>query len=303
MSINAQNKYPGRFDPASADYPQGKFKNRSSPSAQDGSYMEKDWLNDIYGFLGAILRNAGVTPDGVVDTAQSSQMFNALQSVIRSTGTATNVIYLTSSSSYTPAAGVKRVLVEVQGAGGGGGGCASTQVNNANSASGGGAGGYAVGLYAVGALTPPVAVTVGTGGSGGTTAGTGGTNGTASSFGSLVTASGGAGGAGQTSSITTVSRGASNLSATGGTGSGQLVVPGTTGGVGMIASNTSIGGDGGSSKIAAGPKGRTEGSDGISGTFGAGGAGAAEGGGISSPTAGRRGGSGGNGIVIITEFY
>lgn len=83
MSINAQNKYPGRFDPVSSDYPQGKFKNRSSPSSQDGSYMERDWLNDIYGFLGAILRNANVTPNGNVDTAQSSQMYDSLWLVIQ----------------------------------------------------------------------------------------------------------------------------------------------------------------------------------------------------------------------------
>ena len=82
MSLNLQNKYPGRFDPVSADYPQGKFKNRSSPTAQDGSYMERDWLNDWSGFFGAILKAAGVAPDGVVDTAQSSQMFDALKTVI-----------------------------------------------------------------------------------------------------------------------------------------------------------------------------------------------------------------------------
>lgn len=82
MALNLQNQYPGRFDPVSADYPQGKFKNRSSPTAQDGSYMERDWLNDWNGFFGAVLNNAGVTPNGNVDTAQSSQLFAALQAVI-----------------------------------------------------------------------------------------------------------------------------------------------------------------------------------------------------------------------------
>lgn len=82
MALNLQNKYPGRFDPVSADYPQGKFKNRSSPTAQDGSYMERDWLNDWAGFLGALLSNAGVTPNGNVDTAQSSQFYDALGTVV-----------------------------------------------------------------------------------------------------------------------------------------------------------------------------------------------------------------------------
>lgn len=82
MALNLQTKYPGRFDPVSADYPQGKFKNRSSPTAQDGSYMERDWLNDWNAFFGALLANAGVSPNGNVDTAQSSQMYDALLGVI-----------------------------------------------------------------------------------------------------------------------------------------------------------------------------------------------------------------------------
>lgn len=81
MALNLQNKYTGRFDPVSADYPQGKFKNRSSPTAQDGSYMERDWLNDWNAFFGALLTGAGMTPNGVVDTATASQMYDALQRV------------------------------------------------------------------------------------------------------------------------------------------------------------------------------------------------------------------------------
>lgn len=84
MSLLLPNKYPGRFDPVSADYPQGEFKNRSSPTAQDGSYMERDWLNDWAGFFGALLHNTGATPNGNVDTAQSSQTYDALINTIRS---------------------------------------------------------------------------------------------------------------------------------------------------------------------------------------------------------------------------
>lgn len=81
MSINLQNKYPGRFDPVSVDYPQGKFRNRSSPTAEDGSYMEREWLNDWNGFFGALLAKAGLTPNGIADTAQSSQFYDALRVV------------------------------------------------------------------------------------------------------------------------------------------------------------------------------------------------------------------------------
>lgn len=84
MALNLQNKYPGRFDPVSTDYPQGKFKNRSSPTAQDGSYMERDWLNDWAAFFGALLNTAGVAPNNIVDTASASQLFDALKVCIQS---------------------------------------------------------------------------------------------------------------------------------------------------------------------------------------------------------------------------
>ncbi|MGL5727002.1 MAG: gp53-like domain-containing protein [Plesiomonas sp.] len=79
MAIDFTAKYPGRFDPVSALYPQGKFKNRSAPNTEDGSYMERDWLNDWNGFFGALLKNAGVTPNGTVDTAAASQLYDALR--------------------------------------------------------------------------------------------------------------------------------------------------------------------------------------------------------------------------------
>ncbi|MGL5726699.1 MAG: gp53-like domain-containing protein [Plesiomonas sp.] len=82
MSLIYPNRYPGRWDSTSAQYPQGKFKNRSSPTAKDGSFCEMDWANDWAGFFGAILKNAGVTPNGSIDTATASQLYDALRVVI-----------------------------------------------------------------------------------------------------------------------------------------------------------------------------------------------------------------------------
>lgn len=81
MALILPNRYPGRAGSASSEYPQGNFKNRSAPNVEDGTYMEKDWLNDWYGFFGAILTAAGATPNGQVDTAQNSQMFDALGTI------------------------------------------------------------------------------------------------------------------------------------------------------------------------------------------------------------------------------
>lgn len=78
MAIKYYETYPQRWDGPSQDYPQGAFKNLSALGEQDGSYLEKDWLNDQSGFFGALLRNAEMTPNGLVDTARQSQFYEAL---------------------------------------------------------------------------------------------------------------------------------------------------------------------------------------------------------------------------------
>ena len=82
MSLKRNETYPGRFNNPTSDHPQGGFKNRSAPGAQDGSYLEQQWTNDWDGFFGRLLTVAGITPNGSVDTAQASQYFDALVKVI-----------------------------------------------------------------------------------------------------------------------------------------------------------------------------------------------------------------------------
>ena len=81
MALDRSNRYPGRFENPTTGQPQGAFKNRTSPTAEDGSYFEADWANDMSGFFGAILSNAGVSPNGTVDTASSSQVYDALKTL------------------------------------------------------------------------------------------------------------------------------------------------------------------------------------------------------------------------------
>lgn len=81
MSLKLNERYPGRFSNPSSQYPQGAFKNRTAPGAQDGSYLEKDWANDLLGFLSRLLTVAAISPNGNVDTALSSQYFEALQKI------------------------------------------------------------------------------------------------------------------------------------------------------------------------------------------------------------------------------
>lgn len=82
MSLKLNERYPGRFDNPSSQYPQGAFKNRSAPGVLDGSYLEKDWANDKEGLFQSLLVAAGITPNGEVDTVGSSQYFTALLQVI-----------------------------------------------------------------------------------------------------------------------------------------------------------------------------------------------------------------------------
>lgn len=87
MALILPNRYPGRFNPPSADYPQGSFKNRTTPTAKDGSYLEQDWANDKEGFFQSLLSAASVSANGNVDKVGASQYYSALVSVIAANGT------------------------------------------------------------------------------------------------------------------------------------------------------------------------------------------------------------------------
>ncbi|MFL1477881.1 hypothetical protein [Pseudomonas grimontii] len=84
MALKLNERYPGRFDSPSAGYPQGAFKNRTTPTAKDGSYLEKDWANDKEGFFQSLLSQAGITANGAVDAVGASQYFSALTAIIES---------------------------------------------------------------------------------------------------------------------------------------------------------------------------------------------------------------------------
>lgn len=84
MALKLNERYPGRMNNPTAEYPQGSFKNRTAPGVQDGSYLEKDWANDALGFLSRLLAQAEITANGNVDTALSSQYYDALMKLVLS---------------------------------------------------------------------------------------------------------------------------------------------------------------------------------------------------------------------------
>ena len=84
MALKRNERYPGRFENPTAAQPQGAFKNRTSPTSQDGSYLEADWVNDWSGFFGRLLTAGSITANGNVDTALDSQYYSALIAAVKS---------------------------------------------------------------------------------------------------------------------------------------------------------------------------------------------------------------------------
>lgn len=295
MALNRSNRYPGRFAATSLAHPQGAFKNRTSATSKDGSYLEADWLNDMSALQEAILAQAGVVPNGNVDSATSSQVFTALQSLFPTTGRLLGPPQIfTVSGTYTPTSGAKTAVIEIIGAGGGGGGTGTTSTNTSAVGSGGNSG-----AAAKKRITNPVttAITVGIGGAGGVGDNPG-SGGGVSAFGSLISAPGGKGGlkVTLTSNTAVVSAcAAATEVATGGDinfKSGQ----GNYGTVSIVGSGWS--GKGGDSIFGSGAGGVNK-SDGVAATNpGSGGSGSHDDAG--GPA--RVGGKGANGICIIWEY-
>lgn len=218
------------------------------------------------------------------------------------------VVYFTSSGSFTKATypWLRAIRIKVVGGGGSGGGAGTTGSTQCGASSGGAAGGYAERFFTdISSLDATVTVTVGTGGAA-TSTYTGNTGGT-SAFGTSgnawrTRATGGSAGSGNLGPSTSRPGGA------GGVGTnGDLLGKGGAGGpfISFVATAfNSYSGFGGSSVLSGGGEGRTAtinaGVDGIAGsTPGGGGSG-----GINIGTNGvnRSGGAGGNGTVIV-ELY
>lgn len=82
MAIKFNEQYPARSNPPSSEYPSGSYRNRSTPDAHDGTYLDEVWANDKYGFLVKLLKEAGIEPNGEIDNAVNSQYYDALMVLI-----------------------------------------------------------------------------------------------------------------------------------------------------------------------------------------------------------------------------
>lgn len=79
--INMEQTFTPRVNPADANYPFGSIKDNTSPGANDGTPLAAVWGNDWEGFAQAAMTEAGITPSGLPDTAQDSQLLDAVKAV------------------------------------------------------------------------------------------------------------------------------------------------------------------------------------------------------------------------------
>lgn len=297
MALKRNERYPGRFSNPTTGQPQGAFKNRTAPGAQDGSYLEQDWANDWSGFFSSLLSAAGVTPNGNVDAVGASQYFDALKVAL--TGRIMGVRVFTTSGTYTPTAGTRMIVAELVGGGGGGGGTPATSANQGASAGGGGGGGYVKKLITSGFSGQ--SFVIGAFGLGATAGSVGGAAGGATTFMGMSAGGGGGGGVG---GIFTASASLSGGGGGGGTATGgDINAQGEPGSGGFFYSNTLVqsGSGGGNPRYPFnfGP-GRITNNDGIAASgYGCGGGGGNNGGAQAST---RLGGNGSQGVLIITEY-
>jgi hypothetical protein len=208
------------------------------------------------------------------------------------------VLYYTSSGTFTKATypWLRAIRVKVVGGGGGGGGTSNGV--KVNGGGGGGGGAYAESFITnISGMASTVTVTVGSGGAAGTNT-VNAANGGNSSFGTAVVAGGGFG-------CGTLGP-ANNLNLTGAAGgnpsAGDLLIRGNIGGPGYYDSLTAVGGWGGSTllsgtEVQVRSVSKNTGNPGVS--YGGGGGGGAN---FTDTSTGASGGPGANGIVIV-ELY
>jgi hypothetical protein len=78
MAVKYYERYPNNWGAPNSNYPQGQGQNKT-PGNNDGSYFDATLINDIMGFLQGLLSQANITPNDVIDTAQSSQYIDAMK--------------------------------------------------------------------------------------------------------------------------------------------------------------------------------------------------------------------------------
>ncbi len=78
MALKPKETYPDQVDGSDPEYPQGKARNHSVPGDPTGTPLEKEWVNDLWGFQQALLAEAAIEASGNPDKVGVSQYLQAL---------------------------------------------------------------------------------------------------------------------------------------------------------------------------------------------------------------------------------
>ncbi len=88
MAINPAASYPTQVDSPSGAYPYGKARNVSAPGAGDGTPWVAPVVNDLWGFMQALLYAAAITPSGDPDEVGASQYLTAMNQLFNQSAAA-----------------------------------------------------------------------------------------------------------------------------------------------------------------------------------------------------------------------
>jgi hypothetical protein len=80
MALIPSARYPAQTDVAAA-YPQGKARNATTFQDGSGTPLERDWVNDLWGFLQSLLADARQAPNGLPDQVGASDYLSAVTSL------------------------------------------------------------------------------------------------------------------------------------------------------------------------------------------------------------------------------
>ena len=275
-----------------------EFVGSNPPTKNDFSYLQN--LSDLKSqwlYSNKLQRSnpfGDIKSDGTVKTALENLGLGDESGYV---GRLLNIQVFTSSGTYTPTSGTKRIKVKAVGGGGAGGGAVATSTG-VSAGGGGGSGAYAEGYYTSG--FSGLTVTIGAAGASasGAVGGTGGTT----SFGALISCPGGGGGQIGTASNTTIVYSSQGAPGTTPTGSGLIVSgkgqPGQNG-VAFGTAGIGIAGIGSPSPFGGGGTQSVNGNTGVQAiSYGSGGGGT-----CNTPSqSAHSGGAGAPGVVIIEEY-
>lgn len=118
MAFDRNAQYGSRWDAPTTGHPQGAFKNRTD-GLNDGSYLEREWMNDISALTEALIDSAGISLNGTADQVGTSQYMQGLVEQVSGRSynyNCSNILndysLLVKSGQYAPASYFDGMLVE-----------------------------------------------------------------------------------------------------------------------------------------------------------------------------------------------